>query len=91
MNLSFIGMFEGEQVTRIDVCESDVIDAAVSLWIDSGRTRDTLLHLTTPYGETYHVLASRITSWFISTEATRRAYYEHKAALDAEEPEWKQS
>jgi len=84
----FIMLYECDGRATIEADENDAIDAAVSRWVDSGRTRDTLLHLMTPYGDTYNVLASRITSWYITTAASREREREHMKAIKAEAPEW---
>lgn len=70
----------------VSVCVSDEprVNAAVSLWLDSGRSRDTLLDLTTLSGGTYYTRASQITSWFISTPEHRRAEIQHSVAVDEE-------
>lgn len=47
------------------------VDAAVSLWVDSGRTRDTILYLTALDGARYCVLASHVTSWMLSAPQDR--------------------
>ena len=47
------------------------IDAAVDHWLETGR--DSIVHLVQVGGDSYHVLASHITSWSVSTAAGRRA------------------
>ena len=39
------------------------IDAAVEQYVSSGRTKDTLLHLTTTEGESCCMVASNVMSW----------------------------
>lgn len=60
------------------------IDAAVSLWIDSGETRDALLLLTLTGGDAFKVRASMCASWFLSTPAGRRRELEFGKAADDE-------
>lgn len=55
------------------------IDAAVSLWIESGGTRDTLLDLTSPDGSNVRLPASNVRSWHISTPESRRRNAEWNA------------
>jgi hypothetical protein len=61
------------------------IDAAVSLWIDSGETRDTLLLLTLTGGDPFKVRASMIASWMLSTSHGRRREMEFSKAGDDEQ------
>jgi hypothetical protein len=48
------------------------VDAAVTAWVDSNRTRDSVLRLETVNGHEYKTLASEIASWMISTADGRR-------------------
>ena len=64
--------------------EEPRIDAAVSKWIDSGKTQDTLLDLTDVVGSSYKTLASEITSWLVLTPELRRAGVAYNKALDDE-------
>lgn len=74
----FLIVYEkGGEVTQVEADESNSVDAAVSAWIDSGRTKDSILYLSMVNGTaTYRVLASCITSWWVSTPAYRRAHLE---------------
>ncbi len=47
------------------------VNAAVSRWVDSGRSRDTLLDLTGVDGDQFYTLASEVTSWLVSTPRGR--------------------
>ena len=56
-------------------CEPDDeprLDAVVTAFLDSGRTKDTLLCLTMLEGVPYKVLASEVTSWAVSTADSRK-------------------
>jgi hypothetical protein len=75
---------DGSYVTADAHCEPSV-DAAVSRWIDSRETHDTLLSIDLMDGATYRCLASRIASWYVSTPETRRRAFEWEAAHKAEE------
>lgn len=68
----------------LSVEEEPRIDAAVSKWIDSGKTQDTLLDLIDVVGAPYKTLASEITSWLILTPESRRAGIAYSKALDDE-------
>lgn len=72
---------------RTSVCIDDEprVDAAVSQWIASGRTQDTLLDLTTPEGVSFKCLASSIISWYTSSPEGRRRLKELNQELDAED------
>lgn len=84
---SFIILFtrDGDDA-RLALADEPVIDAAVTQWVDSGRTRDRLLMLTTTGGAAYRVLASDITSWMESTPESRERERAINTALDAEVP-----
>ena len=60
------------------------IDAAVSQWIDSGETRDTLLLLTFTGGDPFKLRASCISAWMLSTPEGRRREWEISKASDEE-------
>lgn len=60
----------------VDEADEPRLDAAVSQYIDSGGTRDTLLSLDFTDGRTFRVKASRIAGWSLSTPATRRRHWE---------------
>lgn len=68
----------------VSIDEEQRIDAAVSKWIDSGKTRDTLLDLIDVIGAPYKTLASEITSWLVLTPESRRAGVIYTKALDDE-------
>lgn len=55
------------------------LDGAVTRWLDSGETRDTLLDLTLLCGDTYRLRASQVTLWIVSTPDGR----ERQRAIDA--------
>ena len=66
--------------------EEPTVDASVSRWVDSGRTRDTILHLVRLDGDVFHILASEITSWVLSTQGGRlRDWVWEKTAEDERE------
>ena len=69
---------------RVMLEDADRVDAAVTLWVDSGRTRDTLIYLTTIGGATYRILASEITSWVDCTPESRAREAEIERAMKAE-------
>lgn len=70
------------QPTTVNADEEPRIDAAVSQWLASGKTQDTLLDLVTPEGATYKCLASIIVGWYCSTPETRRKRLELNKELD---------
>lgn len=64
--------------------EESRVDAAVSLWLDSAETRDTLLLLTLSGGDVFKVRASLCGSWMLSTPEGRRREWEISKAGDEE-------
>lgn len=60
-------LLENDGSTHIEVSEDGAIDAAVARYLESGCTRDELLHLSLAEGGTYRVRVSRINSWWICT------------------------
>lgn len=80
---SFLKVWQGENWVLAIPEEEPRIDAAVSQWIDSGGTRDTILRLTLVDGDTFTLRASTIDSWLLSTpEGRRRSHEWDKAAED---------
>jgi hypothetical protein len=71
--------------TSVSMEDESRIDAAVSQWIASGRTQDTLLDLTCPEGAPYKVLASTICGWYTSSPDSRRRLKELNKELDVED------
>lgn len=88
MSISFVKVYDiqGDMV-GVALSEEPRIDAAVSKWVDSGKTQDTLLSLETPDGSEYKTLASAIQSWLVSTPEIRRRKAEIEAELQAEMPD----
>lgn len=66
--------------------DAGLLDASVSAYIDSGRTRDSIIHLTTVGGAQYCILASTVRSWIESSPESRRLVRERDAALKTEDP-----
>ena len=66
--------------------DEQALDAAVTAYLDSGKTKDRLVTLTAVSGATYRVLASDVTSWLDSTPETREADTEFESALKDESP-----
>ena len=64
--------------THVDVHDMDHIDAAVTAYLDSAETRDTLLHLTMVEGGVYVIRASHIKAWFICSPEHRHRGTEHE-------------
>jgi len=67
-----------------EVEEEPRVNSAVQRWVDSGRTKDTVLDLTTKGGEPFCVLASTITSWKVSTLEGRVAGVDFDVSLQNE-------
>lgn len=73
MTDTWLTVWESDGMTyTVEIQEEPRIDVAVSQFIESGGTRDSLLHLNMTDGRCYVVRASVITSWAISTPDTRR-------------------
>ena len=75
------------------VCVDDEpnIDAAVSRYLDSGGTMDTLLDLTTIEAETLRIRASLVVAWFVSSQETRRRTVEMESMQSRERAANRQS
>lgn len=52
--------------------EANRVDAAIASFVASGGLRDELLSLTLSEGGEYHILASRLTGYWLSTPEHRR-------------------
>lgn len=61
------------------------IDSAVSRWIDSGKTLDTLLDIELAEKAPFRILASVIVAWIITTPESRRRYIDFVNEVDKEE------
>lgn len=81
---------EGGELYTVEIADEPRIDAAVSQHVDSGGTRDALLHLTFTDGREYTVRASRIVSWAASTPETRRRAMEYEQWQKEETETFKQ-
>jgi hypothetical protein len=68
--------------------EEPNLDAAVTGFIDSAGSRDTLCLLTAIGGATHRLLASTVTSWTIQTPATVTRAREINRAIDALGAKW---
>lgn len=77
---------------RCEIGEAPVIDAAVTAYLDSGKTHDQVMHLAQIDGATYRILVSCISSWVDSTPEIRAREYEREATMKAERPAepWKE-
>ena len=74
----------------VDPADEPRIDAAVSAYVESGCTRDRVLHLTFTDGREYSVRASVITSWARSTPETRRRALELQKFAEDEDQQLRQ-
>jgi hypothetical protein len=77
-------VYETDGKIFVDALEEPRVSAAVSQYIDSGKTKDTLLDLTLIGGAAYYVRTSNIVSWLISTPSFRRSWEEYDAAMEEE-------
>lgn len=68
----------------IDPAEENHIDTAVTAYLESAGTRDSLLHLSMLDGDRYVIRASAVQSWMLSTPAGRRRNAELEKASDDE-------
>jgi len=87
---SYLRVWEGDSHYLCEVQEEPRVDAAVERWISSGRTNDTLLRLTMIDGDEVAILASRVTSWMVSTPEGRRRAIEWDAVYRSEREAMKQ-
>ena len=75
MAYSFLRVWDAQgMLINLDIHDEPRIDAAVTEWVDSGRTKDTVLHLTTLEGVPYTTLASNMVAWAHSTPESRKAF-----------------
>ena len=72
-------------IAEVHEHEEPRIDAAVSQYLSSGRTHDTILDLTMISGAEYKILASCVTSWMLCTPETREANLRQELAMRDEE------
>lgn len=86
---TWLRIFEPDGPTSIAAHEEPRVNAAVSRYVDSGCSHDTLLDLEMIFGDTYYTKASLINSWYISTPAFRRAEIQHQGAYEEEDKSFK--
>lgn len=65
--------------------EEPRIDAAVTQYVSSGGSRDSVIDIELQEGATYKILASHITGWFVSTPDTRRERIRLNKLMNEEE------
>lgn len=75
---------EGGDNANVIAEDESRLDCAVSAYLDSAGTRDSLLHLTLCNGERYTVRASHIVGWKISTPEGRLLALEYQQGMEAE-------
>lgn len=71
----------------IDPEDAPLVDRAMKVWIDSGRTRDTWLSIHQPGGAEFSVLASTITSSLVTEPSQRAAAQVRDKAVEDERAE----
>lgn len=82
---SWLVLLEVDTTTHVDPADEPAIDVALTRHLESGCTRDELLHLTLSEGGPYRVRVSRICGWWINTpEHTRRNLMRTAAQRDAD-------
>jgi hypothetical protein len=67
--------------------EEGGVDAAVSMLVDYGPTRDSLLHLTRTDGDRHVLRASLIEGWLLSTPMGRAAFVQEQVLGEQEDEE----
>lgn len=78
---TYLKVYDGEDSCFVCVPEDEPrVNAAVSRYVDSGCTHDTLLDLTMVEGPTIYIRASDIRCWFVSTPGSR----ERRIGIDKE-------
>ena len=88
---TYLKLYTGDGYVLCQPQEEPRVDAAVSRWIDSGRTQDTLLSLDLMDGCAYKCLASCVSEWFLSTPENRRTSIEWEQLAKQEDTEVRQS
>jgi hypothetical protein len=73
-----------DSLWTVGVDDEPRVDAAVSRYLDSGGTTDTLLDLTTIENETLRIRASLVVAWFVSSPETRRRSVEVESMQKSE-------
>jgi hypothetical protein len=66
-----------DSYTFVDVGEAHRLDAAITAYLDSGRTRDQLLSLRMVEGPEYRVAVSAVRAYFHSTPLFRKRMTAH--------------
>jgi tRNA A37 N6-isopentenylltransferase MiaA len=69
--------------------DAALVDRAVKVWVDSGRTRDAWLSLRQPGGADFSVLASTITSSLVTTADQRANAMVRDKAVDDQRAEYR--
>lgn len=87
---TFVKLFAQDTTWAVVPEEEPRLDAAVSLYVDSGGTRDALLQLTLTGGDTLTIKASLVRCWMVSTPEGRRREMELSKESDDEEKAIKQ-
>lgn len=68
--------FDDDSNMLVEPDEEPHIDAAVSTWLSSGKTVDSILSITLLDGTEFKVLTSTVMSWYVTTAADRKRSWE---------------
>jgi hypothetical protein len=69
---TYITVFDDQSGSASVVAEDETrLDCAVAAYLDSGGTRDSLVHLTMTNGQRYVIRASAVQSWIVCTPEGR--------------------
>ena len=85
---SWVNVWFGDgSIGDFAVDEAPRIDAAVTTWLESGGTRDSLIHVTGRWSAECAFLASWVRGWQVNTPESRRRYWEVEKATRDEKAE----
>lgn len=86
MEDTYITVFDDQSGSASVVAEDEPrLDCAVAAYLDSGGTRDSLIHLTMTNGQRYVIRASAVQSWIVCTPEGRMRSLELQRASNEEE------
>lgn len=69
---TWLVLMEMDGNTHIDPADEPAVDVALTRYLESGCTRDELLHLTMSEGGAYRVRVSRVVGWWLMTPEHER-------------------
>lgn len=71
MSATYLNLFVGDDEFMVLTTDEGQIDAALTRWLQSNHTADSLLDLTLVAGDSLRIRASQVDGWVCSTAAGR--------------------